>query len=157
MAWLTNKTWASGRLLATDLNTYVRDQLNHIGGSWPAYSPALTASVTNPALGATGQAVGAAHTTGKTCRWRAAFSWAGAGASAGSGDYEVWLPATPTGTFPVLGQGYAYFGGSWYTVILDPLSGTKARLIAQGIGAIGSAQGAGAGAVLAVGGRYEIA
>ena len=52
MAWTEPKTWVAGeRITAADLNTYVRDNFNAFGASWQTYTPAWTASTTNPTLG----------------------------------------------------------------------------------------------------------
>jgi hypothetical protein len=52
MAWTTPRTWVTSEIVtAAQLNTHLRDNLKTIGDVWTAYTPAWTATSTNPALG----------------------------------------------------------------------------------------------------------
>jgi hypothetical protein len=57
-----------------------------------AYAAALTATTTNPNLGADGTSVGSYHRSGHLITGFAQFFFSGAGLSAGSGAYEISLP-----------------------------------------------------------------
>jgi hypothetical protein len=60
-----------------------------------AYTPALTASTTNPTLGSTGTATGHYVRTGDLVLVGFAFTFGGTGISSGSGTYTISLPVTP--------------------------------------------------------------
>jgi hypothetical protein len=57
-----------------------------------AYAAALTATTTNPNLGADGTSVGSYHRNGHSIIGFAQFFFSGAGLSAGSGAYQISLP-----------------------------------------------------------------
>lgn len=71
----------------------------HVDADWAyytsvsnAYAAALTATTTNPNLGADGTSVGSYHRSGHLITGFAQFFFSGAGLSAGSGAYEIALP-----------------------------------------------------------------
>ena len=68
--------------------------MNSIGAAWESYTPALTATTTNPTLG-TGSSLGGAYARIQTMvvGW-AYFAFGSSGTSNGSGDYRVSLPVT---------------------------------------------------------------
>jgi hypothetical protein len=68
--------------------------LNTIGAVWETYFPALTASVANPNLGATGSATGRYARVNKIVFGNAIFTFNGAGIAAGTGFYFCSLPIT---------------------------------------------------------------
>jgi len=107
MAWTTPKTtWKTAELVtAADLNTYLRDNLNCVGGhlAWSTWKPALsiTSGTTAPSLGNAGAAPVQSGTwmrVGTTvsglvhgsCQIRFGTS----GTAAGTGIYTVSLPLT---------------------------------------------------------------
>lgn len=64
---------------------------------WQDYTPALTGSVSDPALGTGGSvaAVGRHCTIGKKVDWHATVNAGAAGVTAGSGLYRISLPSVP--------------------------------------------------------------
>ena len=103
--------------LVTGVNTIDTTQIaSSVGnfGAWTAYTPTLTASVTNPTLGITGTATGHYAQIGKTviARWKIYVGHTTSGA--GSGSYYVALPvAASTGQVGLtVGNGYGYDASS---------------------------------------------
>lgn len=98
MGWTPPKLWKAGeKLVAADLNKYLRDNLNAVDDheTWTtSWTPTLTGSVSNPDLGSgsatTGRWIQVGNLLIGTVRWQ----W-GTGGTAGSGDYTVDIP---TGT-----------------------------------------------------------
>lgn len=72
--------------------------MNQIGATWEAYTPALTASVTNPTLGTGSTTYGYYTRIQKFVMGIAYFAFGSAGTSAGSGDYYISLPVSATTT-----------------------------------------------------------
>lgn len=91
MAWPTTvPTFTAGAvLLASKLND-LRDALNAIGSQWTAYTPVITASTTDPTLGAT-VVTGRYRITGKTADVHVNIT-IGTGWSGGAGLYRISLP-----------------------------------------------------------------
>src|SRR4051812_6049751 len=88
----TPMTWTGGiTVTPANLNTEVRDALTGIAAAWTAFTPTLTASVTNP----TGQTYTDSGyiQIGKTVHFRANILINGA--TTGSGNYSINLPVTP--------------------------------------------------------------
>jgi hypothetical protein len=78
-------------------------------GAWQLYTPALTATTTNPTLGTGSVAFGHYYQIGKqvTVQFRIVFGTSGV--NAGSGLYRVSLPVTPeTTTICIYGTFWAY-------------------------------------------------
>lgn len=125
-------------------------------------SCALTATTTNPNLGATGTSFSDYHIVNGRCYWRAEFKWLGAGLAAGSGSYRISLPVPALGTtagFPPVGSGWYYSSAGFKVCALDASPGaSSARLIIDG-GEVTAAYPAApiAGSVLIVHGDYPIA
>lgn len=73
-------------------------------GQWVAYTPTITASTTNPGLGAGGAIAGAYATLngGKTVVWRVRID-SGTSPTAGSGTYRISLPVAPAASAVGLG------------------------------------------------------
>jgi len=117
MAWTAPTTWTTGQTpTAALMNLHIRDNLNAAGDhtAWAAYTPALTATVTNPNPSAkaghylrVGNLVVCAYLF--TC-----------GTTVGSGDYMVSLPVTGNMNNNLrCGSGYLYDASaydSWVTV-----------------------------------------
>jgi hypothetical protein len=93
----------------TDLTSALAAKLD-TPGAWTQYTCTLTASTTNPNLGATGSAVGYYVQIGKIVHFRAYVSFLSTGISAGSGTYRIALPVNAaTATIDrVVGGGWAY-------------------------------------------------
>lgn len=68
-----------------------------VTGPWSSYTPALTATTTNPTLG-TSILVGSTATIGSVTFWRASLTIA-SGFTVGSGNYQFSLPVASLGTF----------------------------------------------------------
>lgn len=66
--------------------------LGSVGTGIVPWTPTLTASTTNPNLGASGSATGFYRTNGKMVEAWGSFLWAGAGVTAGSGNYRISVP-----------------------------------------------------------------
>ena len=82
--------------------------LNTIGAAWETWTPALTASTTNPTLGTGSTAAGRYGRINKTVFGNCRIFFGTSGANAGSGFYFVSLPVTAQGTGVVAGSGYVY-------------------------------------------------
>ena len=78
--------------------------LNTIGAVWETWTPALTASVTNPNLGSTGTSFGRYARINKTIFGNATFVFNGAGIAAGTGFYFCSLPITAQGANVTVGS-----------------------------------------------------
>lgn len=70
---------------------------------WGTYTPTLTASITNPALGTGSTASGKFKVTDKVCQGWGQITAGSAGTTAGSGTYRFSLPVTPVGAVFVAG------------------------------------------------------
>ena len=114
MAWTTPRTWATGETVtATLMNTHVRDNLNALGGTWTAYTPAIGG--TGWSIGTTGSAAtGWYLSAGKLTLFQAALTFGTVGATFGSGAMTISIPVT--GAHNTFGAGYANHAGTWYPV-----------------------------------------
>jgi hypothetical protein len=123
--------------------------------AWTAFTPVVVGSGGNPNLGTTGTTVAAWVRMGKTILWRAVFTAAGTGITAGTGTYSVAPPVTPVMAAQILGQGWVYntSTGFWPFIV----DGSNGRLIGTKDGAnISATTGLnGAGAALTISGSYE--
>jgi hypothetical protein len=77
---------------AGDLADSVRDVVDFLEAGWTAYTPTLTATVTNPTLGTGSSVSGFYKRIGKTVFWRAVIQAGSAAVAAGSGTYSLSLP-----------------------------------------------------------------
>ena len=82
--------------------------MNSIGAAWETWTPALTASTTNPNLGTTGTITGRYGRINKTYYGIAQFTFGGTGISAGTGFYYVSTPATAQAAGPVVGSWFGF-------------------------------------------------
>ena len=82
--------------------------LNTIGAAWETWTPALTASTTNPTLGTGSTATGRYGRINKTVFGNCRIFFGTSGTNAGSGFYFVSLPVTAQGVGVVAGSGYVY-------------------------------------------------
>ena len=162
MAWINPTTVATGDVLtAAKWNQDVVENWQAVGGAWTSWTPALTATTTNPNIGTTGTALGHNVQTGKLVRFNAVIGTAGSGIAGGTGDYRLSLPvaAKASGSaLVIVGNGYA-FDGTFYTVAADRPTTTTMRLIASSGSQISSThrQIVGSGWTLSIFGMYEAA
>lgn len=82
--------------------------LNTIGAVWETWTPALTASTTNPTLGTGSTAAGRYGRVNKTVFGNCRIIFGTSGVNAGSGFYFLSLPVTAQGAGPVVGAGYIF-------------------------------------------------
>lgn len=94
-----------------DIALAVRTALGEMGDPWIAYTPVLSASITNPTLGSGGSITGAYRRIGKTVHWRVTID-SGTTPAAGSGNYEVTLPFASKANVSGLGQCYIGAAGT---------------------------------------------
>lgn len=88
----------AGTIAATDVQAAIEEVAAEAGGSlpgaWTPYTPALTASVTNPTLGSGSSAVGRYTQIGNLVVVHIDISFGTSGVGAGSGYYIVSVPVT---------------------------------------------------------------
>ena len=78
-------------------------------GAYTAYTPTLTATVTNPTLGSGSSAVGYYKRVGRWVDGYAVITFGSSGTNAGSGYYGLLLPVQPVDRIqPMRGVGFAY-------------------------------------------------
>jgi hypothetical protein len=82
--------------------------MNTIGAAWETWTPALTASTTNPTLGTGSTAAGRYGRVNKTVFGNCRIFFGTSGTNAGSGFYFVSLPVTAQGSGVMGGYGYIY-------------------------------------------------
>lgn len=97
MAWSTPATWVAGIPTVANFNTRIRDQFNALGDAWATYTPAWTASTTNPTLG-NGTLNGFYREIGKTIDYRIELT-IGSTTTFGSGSYRLSLPTVSKSAF----------------------------------------------------------
>lgn len=83
-------------------------RLQEIGAVWETWTPALTASVTNPTLGTGSAAVGRYGRVNKTVFGQLAINFGTAGVNQGSGFYFVSVPLTTQASGTTIGHGYVF-------------------------------------------------
>lgn len=78
-------------------------------GTWASYTPALTASTTNPTIGTGGNTqTGSYVQINKLVTGFAYIAFGSSGAAAGSGSYRVSIPVAPASTQIVCGHAWFY-------------------------------------------------
>lgn len=108
--------------------------LNTIGAVWETWTPALTASTTNPNLGATGTSVGRYARVNKTIFGNAVFTFNGAGLAAGAGFYFCSLPFTAQAAGLTTGTVVAIDVSTFASTVNICQTDTVNRLIGVGTG-----------------------
>lgn len=78
------------------------------GGTYSAWTPALTGSSSNPTLGSGSVAAGRYTQFGKHVSANARIAFGSSGTAAGSGQYIVSLPVTSVSTEFILGYGFVF-------------------------------------------------
>jgi len=131
-------------------------------GAWQTYTPAFTASTTNPNLGSGGALEGRYVRQGNLITWQASVGTGGTGVTAGAGEYRITLPVAPriwSQNFMSIGSGWAYAAGGWFSIACDPSPGSSRVRFISASGPMGSSVGgfAGAGQYIVVSGSYEAA
>jgi len=109
--WTTPKTFTPSLLTASDMNTYVRDNTQHLYDlfydDWVDWTPALQAFTTSPTLGSSSVTVGRYMNAGNLVIGWGLITFGTAGVAAGSGTYFVTLPVAPKSTsYAVLGTAH---------------------------------------------------
>lgn len=102
MAWSTPATWVAGIPTVANFNNRIRDQFNALGDAWASYSPAWTASTTNPVIG-NGTLNGFYREIGKTIDYRIELT-VGSTTTFGSGSYRMSLPTAARAAITSLAQ-----------------------------------------------------
>ena len=82
--------------------------MNQIGAAWETWTPALTASVTNPTLGTGSTITGRYGRVQKTVFGNARIIFGTSGVAAGSGFYYVSTPITAQAAGPAAGSGWLF-------------------------------------------------
>jgi hypothetical protein len=137
----TPRTWVAGEVVtAAEMNTEVRDAVTGIQAAWATYTPALTASGSNPTLGTGSSVNGSYNQIGKTIIGEADIIFGTAGFAAGTGVYEISMPVAPisgsTGTGIIAGSG-VFFDASGTTFSVFQLrwqTSSTCRMIYHGGG-----------------------
>ncbi|MGW1158421.1 hypothetical protein ACWD5Q_06510 [Streptomyces sp. NPDC002513] len=133
------RTWVVGEVVsAAIMNQEIRDQLNSFFGAWTVYTPAWTASTTNPVIG-NGTITGRYMKVGRTVYCHINVT-AGSTTTFGSGNYSFSLPFAAAnnnvfmiGNAEVLGSsrwaGHAVIGtGATTTSVFMSTSSTNSTL-----------------------------
>ena len=94
--------------------------LNTIGAEWETYTPALTASTTNPTLGTGSSVSGRYGQVNKIVCGQGQINFGSAGVAAGSGYYYVSLPIAAQSSGKVIGQ-FQFYDSSTLAVYLGTL------------------------------------
>lgn len=119
------RTWVTGEVVtAAYMNNEIGVPFTGIQAAWTSYSPALTASTTNP----TGYTANGRYLQiGKFISVRVQIIM---GAAAGTGSYAVSLPTAAdsamSATFRSAGSGWLGRGGSIYPILFGVVAGTSA-------------------------------
>ena len=104
--WTAPRTWAVGeKITASRLNTHLRDQFKVVGEAWLSYTPAWTATTTNPVLN-NGTLNGFYKEVDKWITYRIELT-AGSTTTFGTGSYRLSLPVTArtaTTSYAPMGQ-----------------------------------------------------
>lgn len=105
-SWTTAiRTWAAGETVtAANMNAQLKDFASAFG-ALTSYTPALTASGSNPTLGTGSAAQGAYLRVQKLCIARFFIQFGSSGTGAGSGTYYVSLPTNSAGYGGTIGVG----------------------------------------------------
>lgn len=108
--------------------------LNTIGAVWETYTPALTASTTNPNLGTTGSAVGRYARINKIVIGQATFTFNGTGIAAGSGFYFCSVPITAQNSGAAVGVSNAIDVSTFASIQNSLVLDTTTRVLGIGTG-----------------------
>lgn len=96
----TPKDWANGAVVdATDFDSHLRDFALSFG-AWGSYTPALTATTTNPTLGSGSTASGRYAKVQRTVFGTFDITFGSSGVAAGSGTYLISVPTNILSSWP---------------------------------------------------------
>jgi hypothetical protein len=113
---------------AAMMNDQIHDA--HLSTTWTA---TVTASTTNPTLGASGTNTGSYVIAGKMVVGRVHILWGGTGHDKGSGVYFVAVPVTAVSVNGPLGAGFTGTAASAFTTfVATPYDFTKVQLVYTG-------------------------
>jgi hypothetical protein len=99
-----------------------------MSGAWTSYTPALTASTTNPTLGTGSITTGKYIKIGRTVIGWFIIYFGSSGTAAGTGTYQVSFPVTPAASATdhiTIGHGYLYNGTILHLYSLFQASGSS--------------------------------
>lgn len=115
-----------GAISAAAFGVPSASELQALASAWTAYTPALTATTTNPTLGTGAIQTGRYTQIGKFCVVRAQVTMGTSGFVAGSGSYLISLPVTPqVGAFSVVGTGWFFdSSATTYTPVIARTNST---------------------------------
>lgn len=132
----TSTAFATNHVVtAADWATEVTGLWTGLQAAWDSYTPALTASTTNPTLGAGSSASGTYLQYGHKIGGEGDILFGSSGVVAGSGSYAVSLPvactaaAVTNGTSMGSGTFNDVSAGRFYAFKLVPLTTTTCRLV----------------------------
>jgi len=131
---LTAVEWRKGEIMATQWTAGTTSgqvltaaTLNTIGAAWETYTPALTASTTNPTLGTGSSVSGRYGQVNKIVCGQGQISFGTSGVAAGNGFYFVSLPITAQSSGKVIGQFQFYDSSSGAVYLGTVISDTTTR------------------------------
>jgi hypothetical protein len=101
--------------------------LNTIGAAWETWTPALTASTTNPTLGTGSSATGRYGRVNKVVCGQGQIQFGTSGTSAGSGFYYISLPITAQSSGKVIGQFQLYDSSAFAVYVGTLISDSTTR------------------------------
>lgn len=151
----------AGGEMSGDISLATHDLLNVgaiTGLPWSNWTPALTASITNPNIGSTGTALGAYVRIGSLLVGHGRISFGGTGIANGSGNYLVSLPenASTAITGQSLGSGVVFDASSArYNFQLERSGANTAFLVYHNPGANNVVTGAAPVATFVAGDRIQ--
>jgi hypothetical protein len=150
----TPRTWvASEFVTAAFMNTEVRDALTGLQAAWTAYTPALTASTTNPTQG-NSTYTGSYMQMGKTVFYRVLITL-GSTFNVGSGNYLISLPSASAWGINEL-QGSGAVANSSTIKAIVPVLSTSTTFVIYRISNEAQVGSAGPGAAWATGNTISI-
>lgn len=117
---------------------WVADKLfsnNFRQNAWTPYTPALTASGSNPTLGSASVASGRwTRQVDRLIHANVLVKFGTSGVAAGTGTYRISLPVNSVATdVPILGQGYAFDSSTsaYYLVTCEYVSATTLQMVVE--------------------------
>ena len=116
--------WTAGTVAGEVLTS---TKLNTIGAAWETYTPALTASTTNPTLGTGSSVSGRYGQVNKIVCGQGQINFGTSGVGAGSGFYFVSLPITAQSSGKVIGQFQFYDSSAGAVYVGTLISDTTTR------------------------------
>jgi hypothetical protein len=106
----SDRIWRSDKTCSEvwDGTAWREEYVAGTGPAWTSYTPAMTASTTNPNIGSTGTAQGRYMQIGKLVHFYATITPGGTGIAGGSGGYAISLPVTARTTVTQRGSIYLF-------------------------------------------------